>query len=294
MSHAVVRFPPRRRDSDRDKDRGDGNHIELPGRLHTQVSPTVAAPRADLQLLSDCQFFICQILRKTTNFFSSSPFVAFGRSFLSLRDGVTFLLLLPLLPSRSPRNPVQSLPLYLITTLSVATECYFPTMRQSRYTTLLFFLLGLFTSAQAQGEGEEKPTIYRPTGKAYNYHGCYNETTEIPGTVGNRALSDGIMLESPDAMTVEKCWDYCKTNTSTAYKYAGLEYSRQCWCATKISSLSAKLDDSACDLSCDGNKTQVCGGSLKLAVYEAGAASAQIAWTAGLVVVGVFASFSLL
>lgn len=43
-------------------------------------------------------------------------------------------------------------------------------------------------------------------------------------------------------------------------------FDRECWCAQSLSSLSKKVDDSECNLPCEGNKNQVCGGNLKLTV----------------------------
>ncbi len=43
---------------------------------------------------------------------------------------------------------------------------------------------------------------------------------------------------------------------------------RECWCAQYLSSIAAKLPDSSCDLACAGNTTQICGGALKLSVYN--------------------------
>lgn len=48
----------------------------------------------------------------------------------------------------------------------------------------------------------------------------------------------------------------CRTNTAN----------RECWCANSLSSLSEKLPDSACNLPCEGDTTQACGGNLKLTV----------------------------
>lgn len=78
---------------------------------------------------------------------------------------------------------------------------------------------------------------------------------------------------------------------------------RECWCAQSLSSMSEKFPDSACNLPCEGNTTQACGGSLKLTVstprmlcdqypakqdqvYMAGAAAIRITWAAGLVAIG--------
>lgn len=130
---------------------------------------------------------------------------------------------------------------------------------------LILGALACFTLAQAANATAEL-LIYNSS-STYHYVGCWNETTEIAGTTGARALPD-ISLEQPRAMTVETCLDFCAHNQSTAYKYAGLEYSRQCWCANRLSSLSTQLDDASCDTQCDGNQTEACGGALKLSVYN--------------------------
>ncbi|GAB1310911.1 WSC domain-containing protein [Madurella fahalii] len=158
---------------------------------------------------------------------------------------------------------------------------------------LLPFLLP--AQALAQSATDTPPVaIYHSPGSGYIYHGCYNETTDLPGTAGNRALYGGTNLVEPDGMTVERCWEFCRTGAgdssggrSGTFRYAGLEYARECWCAQSLSSLSEKLPDSACDLPCEGNTTQVCGGNMKLTVYVTGAAAAaRVAWAAGLVTVG--------
>ncbi|KAK3310583.1 uncharacterized protein B0T15DRAFT_518881 [Chaetomium strumarium] len=136
--------------------------------------------------------------------------------------------------------------------------------------------------------------IHTAPGSGYVYYGCYNETTGLSDTTGARALNGGTNLVAPGNMTVELCWQFCRTGagdssggTTGRFKFAGLEYARECWCAQEISTLSDKFPDSACDLPCEGNKTQACGGNLKLTVYMAGsAAAARVAWAAGLVAFG--------
>ncbi|KAK4165674.1 carbohydrate-binding WSC [Cladorrhinum sp. PSN259] len=157
--------------------------------------------------------------------------------------------------------------------------------------TLVLPILTLPFSTSAQQQSST-PQIVKTANKParYGYLGCYNETTALAGTAGGRALYGGINLVAPDVLTVEKCWDFCATNnTAIRYKYAGLEYARECWCATSLSSLSVKVDDSACDLACEGNNTQVCGGNLKLTVYVAGAGRQQevMRWAGAVVVMGV-------
>ncbi|KAK4176316.1 WSC domain-containing protein [Triangularia setosa] len=140
---------------------------------------------------------------------------------------------------------------------------------------LLLSVLGLVAAQQSDNNNnntDKKAVAIHPGGQGYTYHGCFTETTNIANTTGRRALDGGINDVRPDTMTVEKCWEFCGRGGSS-YKFAGLEYSRECWCSQSLSGLSSKVADSECDLPCDGNSTQACGGSLKLTVYIAGAAA---------------------
>lgn len=44
---------------------------------------------------------------------------------------------------------------------------------------------------------------------------------------------------------------------------------RECYCSKYLSSLSPHLEDSACNLACRGNTSQICGGDSVLSVYQA-------------------------
>ncbi|KAH6854243.1 WSC domain-containing protein [Chaetomium sp. MPI-CAGE-AT-0009] len=125
-------------------------------------------------------------------------------------------------------------------------------------------------------------SIVTSPSSGYVYHGCYNETTGLPDTAGARALGGGTNAVRPGAMTVEMCWDFCRSGAGDAAGGRGAE----CWCAQTISSLSEKLPDSACNLPCEGNTTQACGGNLKLTVYMAAASAARVTWAASLAAVG--------
>jgi hypothetical protein len=100
----------------------------------------------------------------------------------------------------------------------------------------------------------------------YVYQGCYNETTGLDGTGGTRALANGINEVKIGQMTVPMCLDFCSQKGGTVYQYAGVEYSRECWCAAYLSGASEKMDEAECDLPCDGDGGVVCGGNGKLSV----------------------------
>ncbi|KAL2072576.1 hypothetical protein VTL71DRAFT_11919 [Oculimacula yallundae] len=102
-----------------------------------------------------------------------------------------------------------------------------------------------------------------PGDKKYSYAGCYSETTLNNGTNGLRALNGG-KQETTETMTVQTCLDFCNAD---GFEFAGLEYTKECYCSHFLSSIAQHLDDSACDLACQGNTTQICGGALKLTVY---------------------------
>lgn len=63
-------------------------------------------------------------------------------------------------------------------------------------------------------------------------------------------------------MTVNQCLSFCGDD-----KYAGLEYGRECWCADMLNSYATKLPDASCSLTCTGDVTEVCGGSLMLVSF---------------------------
>lgn len=67
-------------------------------------------------------------------------------------------------------------------------------------------------------------SVWDDSGK-YKYFGCYNETTQVPGSADTRALGGGIQESLPGAMTVPTCLAFCG-NGATEYRYAGLEWSR--------------------------------------------------------------------
>ncbi|RYP28044.1 hypothetical protein DL767_007375 [Monosporascus sp. MG133] len=120
----------------------------------------------------------------------------------------------------------------------------------------------------AQSVGTSSRITIFNSSDTYRYHGCWSETTELVNTTRLRALDGGIHVQLPETMTAPLCLDYCAENTSIRYQYAGLEYSRECWCANELNSFSARLPDGQCDTTCDGDAAMACGGALKLSVYQ--------------------------
>ncbi|KAH7035161.1 uncharacterized protein B0I36DRAFT_346987 [Microdochium trichocladiopsis] len=104
----------------------------------------------------------------------------------------------------------------------------------------------------------------------YNYAGCYNDTNMLNGSTGAHALD--IVILGTGFLTAPMCLEWCAHNGTALlgrpYKFAGLEYSRECYCGDNLNSLVRKLDDSACNTYCDGDNTTACGGANKLSLYN--------------------------
>ncbi|TLS24702.1 hypothetical protein PpBr36_08683 [Pyricularia pennisetigena] len=140
-------------------------------------------------------------------------------------------------------------------------------------------LLPLLLIALCQVGAAQDLTVFSPpSSSTYKYHGCYNETTGLPGTSGSQRAIDGKHKTSPGSMTVQSCLDFCGSD-GTVYKFAGVEFSRECWCGNILSGLSAKVDDDQCNTACDGNASIACGGPLKLSVYVSGAPKVAVSPT---------------
>ncbi|PQE15506.1 WSC domain-containing protein [Rutstroemia sp. NJR-2017a WRK4] len=123
---------------------------------------------------------------------------------------------------------------------------------------------GTSTSASSTSTSTQTAAAV-PGSSNYEYLGCYNETTLVNNTAGLRALNDG-PREAMDIMTVEMCLRFCK---GYGLKYAGLEYTRECYCSRYLSVFSVPVPESQCDLACLGNSSQLCGGALRLSLYQA-------------------------
>ncbi|UNI14601.1 (Methyl)glyoxal oxidase [Purpureocillium takamizusanense] len=88
--------------------------------------------------------------------------------------------------------------------------------------------------------------------------GCYSE-----GTTG-RTLTQGVGTIPNAQMTVAKCAAACKAGS---YTFAGVEYAGECYCGNKISN-GGQPADSGCNMPCNGNSSEYCGGSGRLNVYQ--------------------------
>ena len=104
-----------------------------------------------------------------------------------------------------------------------------------------------------------RPKVVRDVGGFVSL-ACYTD----PDSSGQRTLPDGHAF-GDDALTVEMCVGECKTR---GFRYAGVEYARECYCAAGLSVLATRVDAAQCDMVCAGNKGEYCGGVGRILVYE--------------------------
>lgn len=88
-----------------------------------------------------------------------------------------------------------------------------------------------------------------------DYQGCFTEPS------GARALAPAELKD--DDMTVERCAAFCNP-----YKFFGLEYGRECYCGIVQNAKSVSASASDCDMPCEGDSAQTCGGGQRLSLYK--------------------------
>ncbi|KAK3990553.1 WSC domain-containing protein [Cladorrhinum sp. PSN332] len=88
------------------------------------------------------------------------------------------------------------------------------------------------------------------------YSGCHAEAS------GTQILPYRSPAQSND-MTVEKCVAECKGN---GYRYAGLVYYGVCYCGQTVN--GAATDETSCNLPCNGDNTETCGGNGAFSIYQ--------------------------
>lgn len=65
-------------------------------------------------------------------------------------------------------------------------------------------------------------------------------------------------------VTNTKCVAYCKER---GFKLAGTEFGGQCFCGNELKG-SKSIAEATCDMPCEGDAKQMCGGGLALSVYD--------------------------
>lgn len=121
--------------------------------------------------------------------------------------------------------------------------------------------LSVYNSGQTTPSGP----VTNPGPPGWISRGCYTDTIALrtlptfmptPGGVG--------------AATVALCTSACYGSN---FVLAGVEYGGECFCANAISN-GGQSASSGCDMPCNGNSTELCGGPNRLNVYERDGSSA--------------------
>ena len=113
-------------------------------------------------------------------------------------------------------------------------------------------------------------TLPAPTGTStsapagWSYKGCYSDNLNARALTGITFADIG-----NHEVTNTKCTAYCGAK---GYSLAGTEYGGQCFCDNELAG-SSSLADSKCDMPCEGDSSETCGGSLALSVYTKSAAA---------------------
>ena len=93
------------------------------------------------------------------------------------------------------------------------------------------------------------------------YQGCYDDASPVWRVLG---------LKQPDdpSLTVQSCVWSCH---QLGYSISGLEFRNQCYCSNALYYGSAlSQSDFDCNMTCNGNVTEICGGINRLSVYSNG------------------------
>ncbi|GFZ47912.1 hypothetical protein JCM24511_05659 [Saitozyma sp. JCM 24511] len=93
---------------------------------------------------------------------------------------------------------------------------------------------------------------------AWSYVGCTSDS------VNARSLSVGEALPNGNN-SVEACTAACY---AAGYNYAGMEYADECYCDSAIRNSGASIPESSCNMACNGNSTEICGGPNALSLYH--------------------------
>ncbi|MCJ1409529.1 hypothetical protein MMC19_003610 [Ptychographa xylographoides] len=103
------------------------------------------------------------------------------------------------------------------------------------------------------------PALDNTTISDYTGAGCYSE-----GTAG-RAIQFQQTVNKA-TMTTESCLQQCKNE---GYPLAATEYGQECYCGVVIGNGSLPVSSSNCNIPCNGNSNEICGGSSYLNLYVA-------------------------
>ncbi|WWD22596.1 hypothetical protein CI109_107089 [Kwoniella shandongensis] len=105
----------------------------------------------------------------------------------------------------------------------------------------------------------------------------YNPSLAVTNTVVNNFASEGCIIEvagraltgastAASDMTIESCTTFCAAG---GFKYAGVEYSTECFCGNSlVNGAAVDLVSTQCNMPCGGNSKAICGGPNAITLYK--------------------------
>lgn len=117
------------------------------------------------------------------------------------------------------------------------------------------------SAAYTEAATAEKSATDQDEVNVWSYIGCYSDklSARVLNGVEFANLGSG-------KVTSTGCIDYCE---KAGFSMAGTEYAGECFCGNELSQ-SSKIGADQCNMTCDGDASEVCGGSLALSVYGKG------------------------
>lgn len=110
--------------------------------------------------------------------------------------------------------------------------------------------------------GPNRLSLYTPAALGWQSMGCYTDSVQV------RSLGHAVQITGGGgAMTIELCQGAC---VAAGFKLAGAEYSGECYCDNTIQNGGKPATDGRCNMACNGNKTEICGGPDGLSLYSLG------------------------
>ena len=99
----------------------------------------------------------------------------------------------------------------------------------------------------------------------WGFMGCYTDSVAARTLTANYVQTEG----GAQKMTVAACTTACG---AAGFNYSGVEYSGECYCGNEFSNGGAPAPDglAGCNMVCNGNSSEYCGGSNRLDVYGLG------------------------
>jgi len=110
--------------------------------------------------------------------------------------------------------------------------------------------------------------------------GCFNDDMNVygdkfgngkfnykQGSVSNTSIvhyAEIIPKEDREKITINRCFEFCRTVPNMVY--FGLNNGNDCYCTPYYKPMAG--DNSNCDLPCEGDPSQMCGGKMRTSVFE--------------------------